>query len=544
MKILTGLFISLLALWIVTAVILIQTIQNNGGNVIYSFDDAYIHMAIAKNFASNGIWSISHDGFSSCSSSPLWTALIAAIYFVFSANTVTPMILNILSATGVLIFTFIVLRKEGIKQFTAMIVSLLMIILIPLPFLIFTGLEHVLHILISIMLIYIVSQQTDAKETTVKALVVLAILSAILPLLRYEGIVMIVISAIALIINRKWKPAVIMIIVSIIPVFLYGVYSVKQGWSFFPNSLSLKGDIPDVLSVSDFFGVILILFNKLFTKLNALNLALMIFVFLVIISYPVIKNKFSGLKQRSITMLFLFGANVILYLLFSQTVWSYRYSSFLIAMGLFVFTYLLYSFRFTELKPPQVFLKKGIYLIVSIFLIYLAVSLGVKGANTIMQTPVMTTNIYEQQYQMSMFLKRFYENKVIALNDIGATNYFADIKCVDLVGISDKEISAVRRQHSFGMDVIRTVAASRGINIAVLYDIWFSDGENSQLPPDWIKVGEWQIQGEVLAGDNTISFYAVNEPEAKLLSENLASFSGVLPATVIQKGIYFKNRKL
>jgi hypothetical protein len=539
-----SLFISVIILWIITAVISAQSIRMNGGKIIYSFDDAYIHMAIAKNFVTNGIWGITRDGFSSCSSSPLWTGLIAVIYFIAGINTITPFILNILSATGILIFSYLILIKEGFKPLSFICISILLIILTPLPFLIFTGLEHVLHILISMILIYLVAVCAEEKETPVRTLLILGILSAALPLLRYEGIAMIIISALALSFNKKWKPAILMIVLSFIPIFLYGSYSVQQGWSFFPNSLSLKGDIPDVVALKDFFTVAVILWNKLFKQLSFLHVSILGFVLLAVIIYPFVINKLSGSKQRSITMLLLFGANIILYILFSQTVWSYRYSSFLVALGIFVFSLLIYSFRFSELRPPALALKKSVLVIVSLLLIYIGINLGIKGVNTIIQTAPMTTNIYEQQYQMGMFLKQYYENKVVALNDIGATNYFADIKCVDLVGISDKEISAVRRQHSFSSSVLQNVAASRNINIAILYDIWFSDGEKSFVPAEWIKVGEWKIQGEVLAGDNTISFYAVNKQEAGLLSENLSAFSGELPGTVIQSGIYLKNKKL
>jgi hypothetical protein len=539
-----SLFISVIILWIITAVISAQSIRMNGGKIIYSFDDAYIHMAIAKNFVTNGIWGITRDGFSSCSSSPLWTGLIAVIYFIAGINTITPFILNILSATGILIFSYLILIKEGFKPLSFICISILLIILTPLPFLIFTGLEHVLHILISMILIYLVAVCAEEKETPVRTLLILGILSAALPLLRYEGIAMIIISALALSFNKKWKPAILMIVLSFIPIFLYGSYSVQQGWSFFPNSLSLKGDIPDVVALKDFFTVAVILWNKLFKQLSFLHVSILGFVLLAVIIYPFVINKLSGSKQRSITMLLLFGANIILYILFSQTVWSYRYSSFLVALGIFVFSLLIYSFRFSELRPPALALKKSVLVIVSLLLIYIGINLGIKGVNTIIQTAPMTTNIYEQQYQMGMFLKQYYENKVGGLNDIGATNYFADIKCVDLVGISDKEISAVRRQHSFSSSVLQNVAASRNINIAILYDIWFSDGEKSFVPAEWIKVGEWKIQGEVLAGDNTISFYAVNKQEAGLLSENLSAFSGELPGTVIQSGIYLKNKKL
>jgi hypothetical protein len=533
-----SLFISVSILWIFTAVILVLSIRLNGGNVIYSFDDAYIHMAIAKNFATTGIWGISPDGFASCSSSPLWTALIALIYFFAGINSITPLILNIISATAIFISLYVIFTREGIRPAYVIYISIFLTVLTPLPFLIFTGLEHVLHILLSILFIYLVSDAASTKKIPVNVFISLAILSAVLPLVRYEGIVLVLISAVALLYSKKWSLALLMSVLSFIPLFLYGVYSIHQGWSFFPNSLSLKGDIPDVLSLKDFLNVLLIMWNKIFDHISMLHIFILAAVLLVAVSYPFLKNKFQGLKQKSITILFLFGANIILYILFSKSVWSYRYSSFLVALGIFVFYLTLHAFKFSELRPDGLPIKKALWIVAALILLFPVIYFGIKGIENIIYTPRMTTNIYEQQYQMSMFLKRFYKNKVVALNDIGATNFYADIKCVDLVGISDKEISAKRRQHEFNTSLLNDVTGSRNVNIAILYDIWFSDGEQSYIPSQWFKVGEWKIQGEVLAGDNTISFYAVTETDKKELIKNLVMYSGELPISVIQSGIY------
>jgi hypothetical protein len=47
-----------------------------------------------------------------------------------------------------------------------------------------------------------------------------------------------------------------------------------------------------------------------------------------------------------------------------------------------------------------------------------------KEGVALINTPKATTNIYEQQYQMGLFIKEFYENKSIVANDIGAINFF------------------------------------------------------------------------------------------------------------------------
>ena len=58
-----GLFVASLAfaLWRIR--------QDTGATLVYGLDDAYIHMAIAKNLARHGVWGVTPFHFASASSS-------------------------------------------------------------------------------------------------------------------------------------------------------------------------------------------------------------------------------------------------------------------------------------------------------------------------------------------------------------------------------------------------------------------------------------------------------------------------------------------
>ena len=86
-------------LWGALATLLIQSLRMNQGHVVYALDDAYIHMAMGKNFARHGVWGVTPYQFTSASSSPLWTFLLSVIYFLFGVDNVAPLVMTILFAT-------------------------------------------------------------------------------------------------------------------------------------------------------------------------------------------------------------------------------------------------------------------------------------------------------------------------------------------------------------------------------------------------------------------------------------------------------------
>lgn len=98
---------AIIILWITMSALLVVSMKQNQGHLVYALDDPDIHMAMAKNFAQHGVWGISRYEFSSSSSSLLWTLLLSAIYFILGANESSPFILNVIFATAI-IFLYMV----------------------------------------------------------------------------------------------------------------------------------------------------------------------------------------------------------------------------------------------------------------------------------------------------------------------------------------------------------------------------------------------------------------------------------------------------
>jgi hypothetical protein len=525
---------SALVLCILMILIFEASRTGNNGHFVYSLDDAYIHMAMAKNLALYGVWGVSKYQFASCSSSILWTLLLSFFYLIFGVNEIIPIILNIIFGLLVIFSSYLILRRYKVKNIYIFFILISLIFVTPLPPLMFTGLEHVLHIWISILFVYFVSEELVLSEPNKKNLVFIVLLAFLLPLVRYEGIVLVAATSFVFLFRGRWRSAALILILSFLPVFIFGIISIDNGWSFFPNSLLLKGNFPDVTSFGGFIKFIGFLYNLYippeYFPLVIAGSAVLAFVLYLAFRY----RKKEIFRLKTTYLLLLLTVNIVLYSVYSKSGWSYRYQSFLIALGIVIISIVFFKHVFIN-AGKFIFIKISLSVI---FLLIPAVYFAAVGFDLMRKTPVSSTNIYEQQYQMGHFLKKYYQNRSVALNDIGACNYFADINCLDLWGLSNLEISKKRRAGILTVNDFREAAGKYNADIAILYDSWFMNGDNTMLPKEWIKVGEWKIQNNVIAGDDVVSFYSISSKEEYDLTRNLKSYSDDLPESVIQTGIY------
>lgn len=145
---------------------------------------------------------------------------------------------------------------------------------------------------------------------------------------------------------------------------------------------------------------------------------------------------------------------------------------------------------------------------------------------------------------MALFLKQYYNEATVAANDIGAISYLTDIRTLDLWGLSTVEAAQHKRNRSYNKATVYELTKSKGAKIAIVYDRLFTDGNIAYdgIPEQWIKVGQWRIENNVVCGDDTVSFFALDPSLEGSLIANLKQFSPRLPKTVKQSGEYIEGR--
>jgi len=528
--------IALLILWLTIGVLAFLSLRQNQRHLVYALDDPYIHMAMAKNFARYGIWGITRYGFTSSSSSLFWTLILSFLYLISGVNEQIPLILNILFATLLVLAVYGLARRLSPYPAYTFTVLLGIIFLTPLPPLVFSGQEHVLHTLITILFAFIAAQVLSSDRDRCSPSVLSLVLSAaFLSLLRYEGLFMVLVVCILFFLRRRYLLAFSLGLAALIPVTIYGIISIRHGWFFLPNSVLIKGKSPHLASARGIIN-----FLGCSSAMQFIQAPHMLILALTALVLCILRLK-KGIWEQPQIVLVIFIGTSFFHMQFARTGWFYRYEAYLAALGTLVIARTLSEYlprgmpRTPELSTPA-------RAVLSILVLLSVLTLGVRGIRAIHRVPRATTNIYQQQYQMGLFLQRFYQGSIVAAHDVGVINYLADIRCVDMAGIGNVTVAKKRRAGNYYSSAdVKDFARSEGIAIAILYDRWFTQEGNSLIPPEWIKIGQWKIMHNVVCGSDTVSFYAVHPGAEGPLRENLRSFSSRLPADVAQSGSYLRR---
>jgi hypothetical protein len=528
-------------LLVTTAVLLISSVAKNQGHLVYALDDAYIHMAIAKNVALHGVWGVTRYGFSSCSSSLLWTLVLSATYVIVAVSELAPLILNVVFATALVWLVHTLLRKRGFPAGFRCVVLLSIVFLTPLPALIFSGMEHILHTLVTVSFVYLSAEALSREELRKgNALsfgeALLLLLSPLVIMVRYEGMFLVVVVCILFLARKRFLLSLGLGGLGILPVTIYGLISVSKGWLFLPNSVLLKGNMPSLFSIK---ALTLVDYSRNQQVIKDPQILILILAASILFLLHYEREK--RIWKSPMIMNIIFIATTLLHIQFARTGYFFRYEAYLIALGIVVIALSLgeyvpgsFSIKIDRFLVPRYLAIAGI-----VFLAYpFALSPFLwRGVDSLRRIPQATANIYEQQYQMGLFLSEYYQGATVAAHDIGAINFLADIKCVDLAGLGSMEVAAAKRESGYFSQEIFESARNKA-KIAIVYDEILE--RYVRIPPEWIQVGRWAVTDNVALGHHVVSFYAVDPTEKDRLAANLQDFSSHMPKSVAQRGSYMQ----
>jgi len=333
---------------------------------------------------------------------------------------------------------------------------------------------------------------------------------------------------------RRVGPAFLLGAAAFVPVVVFGVYSLAKGSYFLPNSVLVKSEgIPlSLKGMGTFLNDVLV--NKLtivkqqpgtigapppgISLLSTQRLLLIL--------------PLSGLlfltelrrKPSHFYLLLLLTATVLLHLTFAATGWFYRYEAYLVLVMIVVVTFFFYQYGRDLWKGQRAWAGWAVALVA----FALAFPLVLRRSAAFAKAKQACLNIYDQQYQMGQFLKKYYDKDVVAANDIGAIAYYTDAKIVDLWGLGSIEVARSRKGHYWTPDFLDSLVRAKDAKLAIVFDEWFDPA----LLHKWTKVASWQIPNNVICGSDVVCFYALRPEDAVAIRSNLQSYQSSLPAGV------------
>ena len=317
------------------------------GNFTYTLDDPYIHLALAENLARFGHYGLNVEEYSSPSSSILWPFLLVPLLAI-GLGASGPLILNVLFAVAsVLVIHQIIVDSAKSPSRPAVDVSwvwALLIFFVVNGFgVIFTGMEHSLHILVTAAIIYLINRmQADAGKGVWGAIRLRRFASGVCivlsPLIRFEGLAISAFAILMLGASGKSRLAIVSVLLTALCLALYFHAMNVLGLPWLPSSVLVKSSAAaDIASQGDLLG-------KLYgVSLNAMDRAVanfmdgegrLLLLVAAFIAVQAIRMRRAGEKVSSIYVIGVLAV-IALHFAFGRFGWYGRYQGyvFIFAIG-------------------------------------------------------------------------------------------------------------------------------------------------------------------------------------------------------------------
>lgn len=504
------LFISIGFLLLIIFIQLYAILLLNNGQLVYTLDDAYIHMALAENILS-GHYGVNHHEVSAPSSSILWPFIIAPL----SKYEVFPFLLNTVAALAT-VFVFFRIMSIAVstpdKRWGSILISSLLVLLIlvtNLVGLIFTGMEHSLQVLLISVIAY--GLIVEIEQGRVRYWLLAAIVIA--PLIRYENIAISIAALGYLAMSQYVKKTVVITLLLLALMGGFSVLLISLGLDPFPTSVAAKSAV-----VESGGKLASIIRNIRYTLVYRQGIILSLGV-LGMLSFFLLVD--TSIKKKRLALVTIVA--VLLHFVAGRYGWYNRYE-------IYIWTFfLLISLYFFGPAIKSILARKNqnIELIKILVVAFgFAIVTGADYTIDLLDLPIAANNVYEQQYQMHRFATEYYD-KPIAVNDLGYVSYKNDHYVLDLWGLASKEALDYRRSSS-DSNWMREISRQKDVELAIIYDGWFE-----QIPDEWIRVGDLHLGKErITPAQSTVSFYVMNPEAYSSTVTELRAFSESLPPGV------------
>jgi hypothetical protein len=492
----------------------LNVLLKTDSHYIYPLDDAYIHLAMAKNFALHDVWGVTRYKFSSTSSSPLFTCLLSGLIKIFGNSDQIPLYFNVIFGIGTVYFLneYFVGIFEKIRSVVFSVLFTLFFSVLHLQVL--SGMEHVFHVFLIVLNIFCFSKLKN-KSAVFGFYFSLLLMGVV----RFESMFYFVILAFVFVLIKKWKTAILVLLAGFVPILIFGYFNSQHDGYFFPNSVVVKG------TKFSFDSNLLVQLKSILIDNFLLNVSfykigffpIMISVILILRSLKN-KNSFSEFIKDNFLVI-VFSLLVVCHSMFADFKGMFRYEAYiLVGFCMALIPKMKPFFKDFKNKIKNEKILSGL-MIVNVFLLvykcWVAQMMLDKGGK----------NVYEQQFQSARFLNTYYSTSKVVANDIGAITYYTDIHLLDIAGLGSVEtihFNESKKHFDQSFKTFLTEYCNKNkYEVAVVYENWLQ----GQVPDGWKKVAVLKIQDKFNVAQDEVSLYSINPDNLQQLKNNIKSFN-------------------
>lgn len=510
-----------------TAALVAASVALSDGRLVYSLDDAYIHLSVAESILAGG-YGVNPGEHAAPSSSILYPLLLA-LTEAAGLGTLGPLVLNLAAMLLAVVVVGRILRDHVLTDallagarrplVARLALGLACCVVMNAFGLVMTGMEHSLQVLLAVTVLWRLARPELAQAQPQRRIdPMLVVAAAAMPLVRFEGLALAAATVLALLWLRRFTAAAVVAGAIAAALAAWALFTQRYGLPFLPSSVLSKSEL--TARIVEQHGV------KAFVKAFAYNLRtslldrqgalLTLGAMLALLgAVRAYGGREAGAGERWRARAALGGVAAVMalgHVALGRFGWFSRYEVY--AMASVVLVVLVLG------RAMLARVDARAAAVVALLVV------GAPYAVTTAETPWAARGTHDQQYQMHRFVVEHWR-RPIAANDLGWLTYRNPHYVLDLWGLGSEEARRMMRDGTMDAAGMGALVRARGIDLAMVYHRLLL----RQVPEGWVRVAV--MRGRVVTGaDSDVGFYATSAAHAAELRALLSEFAPTLPARV------------
>lgn len=488
------------------ALAVVTTVRN--GSFTYPLDDAYIHLRLADNLRS-GTLGLNPGEFASAGSSPLWPLVLVVPTAVLGPLAGIPFALNLVIGVVLLVGLDAWARRNFLSTKQRWLLQAGMLVLVPLPVVAFTGMEHVLQILAVLLVAGLVIGNLVDDRADLRADLWIGAAALLAAAVRFDVVFVLVPLGLLMLLARRWRALAFAVVGAAIPALATVALNLGQGWPAFPASVTMKSIANDSST-----GLIRLLPGS--PELSAFQPRILgVLAVVCVLWWSGRASDSPRWRRLSDRWTFVAVSVAVLHYGYLNVPGTFRYEAYVVALGVVAATVNLHTTSLREAGGRTLPTAARYLAVASLALAMLS------GATMYRDVATASGEIHDQHIQMAAFVRSACPDCSIVANDIGILAMYSGAVILDDFGLADERVLRHKLAGTWDVDQLDALGNDHDATMAVVYDtpFWLPG-----VPAGWERLGTWTIPTGVVVGGRTVSFYSLDPERTEALRDQFAEF--------------------